>query len=738
MPTLGRTQADLASNRNLAAALFGVFAALASVVQAAGGQAWLRTSLAVIAVLGAIVAVVFHWFERQADRRARREVATEAARARLELLRTTVSGECEHVPRLDELSPYDLGADPESGEARAAAGGVEHAPYVAREYDPPIHAALVAAAARNSPSLIVLEGEPLAGKSRTLYEAARAAVGSALVLAPRDATSLSALLEPNGAPELPDEEAVILWLDDLEPFVGLERGMNVDAMRRLEAWRRPVIVLATYGGKSQRSLAGTTRAGDAINSLLDRWASDTRFPLSGKLSDGEKEAARRAEYDPTAVEEMARGIGEFMIAAPRLERKLTTGRHEPGDDTCREGVAVVWAAIDWQRAGMTKPLPEQLLRELHSHYLTAAELTDGAVDRGLAWALRPLYASVSLLVRRAEGVLAYDHIVAFADRQLARPIHPASWERILDAADGEAAFRLGLAASARGDLARARTAWSLAAESDNAAVSEPATVNDAEAEAQLEYIRRALDAASADERETALTEALLRFGDRFGIVLNALLEVAAEAQQSPDPYRALADDFTDLLARWVSGDRLTSRADEDERRVDVSVAIATQSPALGRLAAQAILALPDDHPRRDIARARRLLVTYLGTEGSEQEPAMELFGELVDLDDPSDEQFVEQVARGLALAPRVDDETVHSFRTHVAGRYAVLAIAAREDGDSERQHRLADCGIRMLKDTGRDPRTLLLLAMLFTAADDDARADEALKAIDDASDAEAR
>jgi hypothetical protein len=297
---LGQIPADLASSRNLAAAVFGVFAAAASVVQAAGGPSWMGIALAAIAVFGAIVAVAFHLLERQAHQREREAAQVGAARARLELLRTTVIGRRERVPRLDELSPYDLGVDPESGEARAAAGGAEHAPYIARECDPPIRATLVAAPARDGPSLIVLEGEPLAGKSRTLFEAASGTLGNAPVLAPRDAGSLAARIELAELPELPEDGAVLLWLDDLELFVSLERGLNIEAMHSFEAWHRPVIVLATYGGKGQRLLGSTMQAGDAVNQLLDRWASETRFFLSGELVESEQEAARLTQYDPNA------------------------------------------------------------------------------------------------------------------------------------------------------------------------------------------------------------------------------------------------------------------------------------------------------------------------------------------------------------------------------------------------------------------------------------------------------
>jgi cellulose synthase operon protein C len=107
------------------------------------------------------------------------------------------------------------------------------------------------------------------------------------------------------------------------------------------------------------------------------------------------------------------GIGEFMIAGPLLERKLRLERHgmEP---TCPEGAAVVWAAIDWQRVGMLRPIPRPALRELYEHYLTVDEPSDANFEQGSSWARRPVTSSAALLTPEDGAYSPHDYIVAYA------------------------------------------------------------------------------------------------------------------------------------------------------------------------------------------------------------------------------------------------------------------------------------------------------------------------------------
>ncbi|MFD0384290.1 hypothetical protein ACFQ2B_24705 [Streptomyces stramineus] len=57
------------------------------------------------------------------------------------------------------------------------------------------------------------------------------------------------------------------------------------------------------------------------------------------------------------------------------------------------GAALVWAAIDLALAGLTDPLPAELLEELHEDYLPGRNkqlLCPEPLDEALAWATTPL------------------------------------------------------------------------------------------------------------------------------------------------------------------------------------------------------------------------------------------------------------------------------------------------------------------------------------------------------------
>ena len=449
----------------------------AGVVAAIFGEGALALILIGIGAVGAVVGVVADarvkaFEQRDAARREqedRLQAETRAQRERLGLLATTVWGVREHIPQLAELAPYDLGVD---REAISVEDGSHSAPYVPRERDEQLRQTLTEARERSEPSLIVVSGPSKAGKSRTLFAAASAVLPDAVLIAPSNAASLSDLLKPGGLPTL-EPGPVVVWLDDLEDFVRIGEGMGPRVLEHLRAWNRPVLVLATFGGKGQRRLSEAER-GQFVDQTRELLHFATVTPLFGELSEREQGAAR-ALYSDETVSQMAHGIGEYMIAASELEQKLITGRHDGGPD-CPEGVAVTWAAIDWQRVGMTDPISEQLLKELYANYLTGFEPTEERFRRGLEWARRPLYSSVAL-VSPVGSIRPYDHIVAYADRELGREVNERSWDRVIEVVEDADAIGLGLMAYVRDSVERAERAWTRAAQSDDAAVAGPAASN---------------------------------------------------------------------------------------------------------------------------------------------------------------------------------------------------------------------------------------------------------------------
>lgn len=120
---------------------------------------------------------------------------------------------------------------------------------------------------------------------------------------------------------------------------------------------------------------------------------------------------------------------------------------------------------------------------------------------------------------------------------------------------------------------------------------------------------KALLAEPTGHRRQALADAVVEFGPSFVTTLDQI-SASPAAVQLPDSARqllaGLARQAAGLLNAWLTGERITSRADEGERRVLVTRRLATANPddtVLGRLAVDALLRLPDGHEQRDLAFA---------------------------------------------------------------------------------------------------------------------------------------
>jgi tetratricopeptide (TPR) repeat protein len=606
MVALRGSAAEVKRTRDLAGAVFAVFAAGAGVAQAAGAAPWLRIAFAAIAAVGGIVALALLRLVQAAERREeqgkQREQAAADERARAARLRT-------RLDRFGTLSAYALGVDHEA--ISSGAPGAEAAGYLPRDRDRDLRVALDSAAETGRPGMIVVRGPSKAGKSRTLFEAVRGhpRLAEAWTVAPIHREALAEALEPSGLPEL-GLGPLVIWLDDLELFVGPARGMHAGLLDALAGWERRVVVVATSGGKGAEQLA-ESRLAVPIEDLYRHPAVKT-IPLSPRLSTEER-AEARARYEPeVAAQVVEHGIGEYLVAAPELERKLDEERHRPGEASCPEGAAVVWAAIDWARMGMTTAIPQPLLREVWPNYLRGRAGSDDRFTSGLSWALRPLYGSISLVEEALGGYRAYDYIAAYADQHHRREINPDTWDRVLDLADPESAFQLGAVAYVREDAERCERAFARAEASTDSFVAGLAALNlgvvleqRGDGEGALTAYRRADDRGSAGgannlgvllqergDREGAL--ASYRRADDRGLAdasynLAMLLEEQGDEAEALAAYRR-ADERGHAAAATSVGVLLMGRGDEAEalaawRRAD-ELGSAAGSLNLARLLAQ--------------------------------------------------------------------------------------------------------------------------------------------------------
>lgn len=457
--------------------------------------------------------------------REHRATQIEQRLERLEQLLTT-RPDRQRVPLLGELTAYDLGADPE------AIGSDEAAEYLPRDKDSELDEALLEARRATEPWMIVLRGPSKSGKSRTLFEAAYRdeELRTAAVVAPRDQVALAELLD-DGLPKTPPGR-VLLWLDDLERFVSAGHdGMDRTALDTVGGWGRPVTVVATAGGKGADEFAiGVGGMAVPIRQLYSHRRVRV-VSLSSELTPDEQTRVRGRFPAEAAQQVLAHGIGEYLVAAPELARKLEDERHRPGDRECPEGAAVVWAAIDWARSGMSMSISEPLLRELWPFYLRGMQPSDERFVAGLDWALKPVYRSVAL-VYETSSYEAYDWIVSHADSRLARRINAQAWERMMREVDPGAAFDLAVRAYQKGAFDESRRAFRRAIDSPDGLVAAKSAFNlgyllaeHDDLEGAREAYRRAL---GSDEREPAAMA---------GLNLGILLEKEGDLDGAALAYR---------------------------------------------------------------------------------------------------------------------------------------------------------------------------------------------------------
>lgn len=405
-----------------------------------------------VAVVAAVIAVVVPELRvrRRRDDERRRVLATH-----LRLLPD--AGKLPLVEEADD--PSQLGVT--RSERLRDGTGEGPPPYVRRAKDAELDRMLA------TRRFVLLVGPSKAGKSRTAYEAMRRNFPRRALVVPAGKASLPVLLELG----LVVEDAVV-WLDDLETYLGSD-GLDEHVLDRLTGDPgRAVIVLATMRA-SEFDRFGP-RLGDDRREFKDPSSKVLEHAqpvvrLDRKLDRAERARAREQIGNRWDAVLERYGLGEYLVAGPslveRFENNLTT---QP------VGIAVVRAAVDWRRMGLTRPTPLGVLEQLYPCYLEPEDhspqhLNSDAFERGLQWASEPVYGTSSLVLRCGNTVLAFDYVLDYLERERRPPIPDAAWEQALQAVADDPAECLdfGLAAFDGGALWAAVRAWRAVAASDS-------------------------------------------------------------------------------------------------------------------------------------------------------------------------------------------------------------------------------------------------------------------------------
>jgi cellulose synthase operon protein C len=362
-----------------------------------------------------------------------------------------VASRSGRLPTVGEVPPYGIvGVSPSKYLERDP-----DPPYVRRDIDERLDDALV------QQRFLVLVGHSKAGKSRSAFEAMRRLFPTSTLVVPFSSTrSLAQLIRD--PPFDADSPLPVLWLDELDRYLGDANGVDRALVHECTRDDRRMVLVGTISQRWRDRLVDTPGAiGSAARAVLEQ---ATQVELPNQLSARELAEAERRYPDDA----FGRGIGEQAVLAHELER-----RYELGPAAAPVGWAVVRAAIDWRRAGMTRPIQPIDLRELALRYLDHPQpdrVSKASYEQALAWArwhVTPRIALLQATTGRPARFRAFDHIVEYADRQAVpeAAVPAATWDFVLERASPPEAARIGFVAHTRHQDEPARAAWSRASAS---------------------------------------------------------------------------------------------------------------------------------------------------------------------------------------------------------------------------------------------------------------------------------
>ena len=256
---------------------------------------------------------------------------------------------------------------------------------------------LLASASEPMNPLILLEGPPLSGISRAMYEGLQRSLPHAR-FAPFTATDLAlAAAQPDFTSRFGGGGRYVLSLDGLTPADLVLLGSGV-----LDKTLPHAVVLASVDTAwHDRLLADHSPATAPARTVLLEYAHRIRVPFA--LTPRERNYLREKGYP------VSKGLAESLVGGENLVRHYRrAARSAP------EGHLLVQAAIDVRRCGIHRPLTEDELYRLWCSR-TDHDNSRPLFERALHWAATvPAGASTGLLYRAAGGTSPHWRVLAYA------------------------------------------------------------------------------------------------------------------------------------------------------------------------------------------------------------------------------------------------------------------------------------------------------------------------------------
>ncbi len=575
--------------------------------------------------------------------------------------------------------------------------------YVSRAHDRRLRTLLADCADNSTNGWVTVRGRSCTGKTRTAFEAVRTVLHDWQLLFPADTDSLLAVLSPGTlAPR------TVLWLNEVQHYLTGPRGEQaaVQLRRRLDG-DGPLVALATLRDDLAGDLLDPPPGGDDPHRharLLLNQSRSVAVPdsFAENLAAARTAAAEDAAWD-AAVRNGGTALIQTLAAAPDLVNRYErpTGAHGI------YGRALISAAMDAHRLGVTRPLRLAFLQAAVPGYLTDDQRRSADPDNwftdALAYActLVKNVAAPLQTVARPDGMGPVPGMVGLADylqqhgRTNRRLLCPptAFWDAAAEhLTSSEDLSALADAARERFRYRHAASLYEQAADAGNPSLL-----------ARLALLRE----ETGDQQEAErLARQIARSGYPF--VLQELARRRADAgdrERAARLYQASADAGNSLALGHLAELRVSAGRQEEAERLARQAAHAGNPGALGQLAQR----LADAGDRAGAERLARQAAaaghpSALGRlalrleDAGDQEEAARLYRDAGDAGDPAgmgrlaylreragDREGAERLARQAATAGST-------------GFLVGLATLREDAGDQEEAMRLyreaADAGNR--------------------------------------------
>jgi lipopolysaccharide/colanic/teichoic acid biosynthesis glycosyltransferase len=274
---------------------------------------------------------------------------------------------------------------------------------------------------------VLLMGERTSGKSRLIYEIAKARPDQmALVAAPVKAEGNDPLAQLMGDDlGLADwEERQLLVLRDFTKRL-IDRRITGDSMRSWLERHPKVSVVATVNPDDLRRIA---EDGEEAEISLGEVAKLARVVTLDHELSGEELTEARAKF-PELEQRDVEHLPRYMVLEHPLRERFED--EEGGNEL---GGTLVRAVADWQRAGLARPAPEQYLRVIASRSAAGP----GELEAALRWAIEPVRPAARLLypvyADADSGGYEADRVVIdlLEDSESPQQIPDFTWEAIYE------------------------------------------------------------------------------------------------------------------------------------------------------------------------------------------------------------------------------------------------------------------------------------------------------------------